>query len=177
MDIKFNDLIKCKRYTDPSMNPVCASFTNLPFKDNFFEIINSSHIIELTKYIDVKNKLKNSDEQEKYPTVKKFLSEVYRVLKKGGIVYLTTPNNSYFKGNKLNYDELKTFLSHVFDEYKISFYNTHPKFSKNRKLDMTNIFPKIKSKFINPDKIIQELLKEKSENNFSKYFYCVLKKV
>jgi len=177
MDIVFNDLIKCKRNTDPSIHTVCASFTNLPFRDNYFEIINCSHIIELTKYIDVKNNQGSNDNYEKYPTVIKLLSEIYRVLRNNGMVYLTTPNNAYYKSIKLDYRELKMMISQVFDIYKILFFNTYPRFSKNRKFDMTNVFPKIKSKFVNPDKIIAKLLKEKSENNFSKYFYCVLKKV
>lgn len=176
IDIAFDDLIKCKRDTDPTIHPVCASFTNLPFRDNYFEIVNNSHIIEITKDMDVKNGHKSNNNLEKYPTVKKYLSEIYRVLHKGGTVFLTTPNNAYYKETKLYYDELKTEISNVFEDYKILFFNTYPKFSENRKMDMTNVFPKIKSKFVNPDKIISDLLKEKSENNFSKYFYCVLKK-
>jgi len=78
--------------------------------------------------------------------------------------------------HKWDYDQLKKLFK-IFDDNKILFYNTYPKFSKNTKFDMTNIFPKIKSKFVNPDKIIAKMLKEKSKNNFSKYFYCVLKKV
>jgi len=177
MDIKFSDLVKCLRKIDPSINPVCASFTDLPFKDDFFQVVNSSHIIEMTRYMDVKNGQNQVDEGKKFPTVKKYLLEMYRVLKRGGMVYLTTPNNAYYKGNKFDYEELKNILSQIFDENKILFYNTYPRYSKNRKFDMTNVLPKIKSKFVNSDKIISELIKKESENNFSKYFYCELKKL
>jgi len=176
IDIWFNKLRKCNQKTDPLINPICASFTNLPFKDEYFDIINSSHVIDVTKHMDEKNNQNAKDFDQKYPTAKKYVSEIFRVLKNEGTAYLTTQNNAYSKSNKWNYDQLKKLFK-IFDDNKILFYNTYPKFSKNTKFDMTNIFPKIKSKFVNPDKIIAKMLKEKSKNNFSKYFYCVLKKV
>ena len=177
LDIAFDDLKTCNSKTDPSIHTVCGSFTNLPFREDFFDVITSSHLIEQTKKIDVINKQKMNEKNEGYPTVKRYLSEIYRVLKNGGNVFLTTPNNAYFKDYKLYYDELKTEFSQVFKNYKILFYNTYPKFSNNRKLDMGNVLPKLKSRFVNPDKIINDLMKKNSKNNFSKYFYCVLKKI
>ena len=177
LDIAFDDLKTCISKTDPSIHTVCGSFTNLPFREDFFDVITSSHLIELTKKIDVINKQKMKEKFEGYPTVNRYLSEIYRVLKNGGNVFLTTPNNAYFKDYKLYYNELKIEFSQVFKNYKILFYNTHPKFTKNRKLDLGNVLPKFKSKFVNPDKIINDLMKKNSKNNFSKYFYCVLKKI
>ncbi len=175
IDIEFNELRKCHEKTDPLIHPICASFTNLPFKDGYFGIIISSHIIELTKYMDKKNNQNAKDFEQKYPTAKKYLSEIIRVLINKGTAYLTTPNNAYYKSNKWNYDELKKLFK-IFDDNKILFYNKYPRFSKNRKLDMTNVIPKLKSKVISPDKIINGLIREESENYFSKYFYCILKK-
>lgn len=177
LDIAFDDLKTCNSKTDPSIHTVCGSFTNLPFREDFFDVITSSHLIELTKKIDVINKQKMNEKFEGYPTVNRYLSEIYRVLKNGGNVFLTTPNNAYFKDYKLYYNELKIEFSQVFKNYKILFYNTYPKFTKNRKLDLGNVLPKFKSKFVNPDKIINDLMKKNSKNNFSKYFYCVLKKI
>ncbi|MDZ7786330.1 MAG: class I SAM-dependent methyltransferase [Candidatus Saccharibacteria bacterium] len=47
---------------------------NLPFGDNFFDIVITNHVVEHT------------------PNQKKHLSEVMRVLKPGGYVYIATPN-------------------------------------------------------------------------------------
>jgi len=175
IDIWFNELRNCNQKTDPLIHPICASFTNLPFKDGCFDIINSSHVIEVTKDMDEKNNQNVKDFDQKYPTAKKYLSEIFRVLKNEGTAYLTTQNNAYSKSNKWNYDQLKKLFK-IFDDNKILFYNTYPKFSNNRKLDMGNVLPKLKSRFVNPDKIINDLMKKKSKNNFSKYFYCILKK-
>lgn len=48
--------------------------TVLPFKDNYFDIVISNYVLEHVK-----------DQKE-------HINEIYRVLKKGGICYLTTPN-------------------------------------------------------------------------------------
>lgn len=52
--------------------------TDLPFKDNYFDIVISNQIIE---HIKDKNN---------------HINEIYRVLKKDGVCYLATPNKYYF---------------------------------------------------------------------------------
>lgn len=59
-----------------SKNFYCTSVTNLPFKNNFFDIIIYTEVIEHL----------NKEEQEKS------LQELKRVLKKNGLLVLTTPN-------------------------------------------------------------------------------------
>lgn len=56
---------------------IIVNSESLPFDDESFEVVVSNHIIEHT------------------PDAKKHLEEIYRVLKKGGICYLATPNK-YF---------------------------------------------------------------------------------
>ena len=126
----------------------------------------------LSDKIKFKKDLAETYDQKRieYPTVNKTLEEIKRILKISGIVFLTTPNNSYYKSIKLTFAELKSSIS-IFNDSKIYFYNTHIKISKNRKLNMANIIPKLKSKFINSDKIIQNLVKENTKNNYSVSFF------
>jgi 2-polyprenyl-3-methyl-5-hydroxy-6-metoxy-1,4-benzoquinol methylase len=51
----------------------------LPFDDASFDVVITNHVVEHT------------------PDQKKHLSEVYRVLKPGGTIYLATPNKLWFK--------------------------------------------------------------------------------
>ena len=107
-------------------------------------------------------------------TVKKTLSDAKRVLRKNGKMFLTTANAAYYGGGKFTFEELNNELK-IFEYTKIMFYNTYPK-NNNRMLSISHILPKIKSKFIDEDKIILDLMKNKSKNNFSKYFFCICSK-
>jgi 2-polyprenyl-3-methyl-5-hydroxy-6-metoxy-1,4-benzoquinol methylase len=166
LDSSFDDLRKCLNNNDSKIQCVCASMTNLPFKKEFFDYVICANILEVAKSID----LEYDQKRIEYPTVNKTLEEIKRILKISGIVFLTTPNNSYYKSIKLTFAELKSSIS-IFNDSKIYFYNTHIKISKNRKLNMANIIPKLKSKFINSDKIIQNLVKENTKNNYSVSFF------
>ena len=174
LDTNFLSLKTCLAKTDNEINPICASMTHLPFKNSCFDVIIHSHTIALAKAIDLKNN-SNSTKILELPTVKKTLSDAKRVLIKNGVIYLTTANAAYYQGGKFTFDELKNTLK-IFEKVKIMFYNTYPK-NNNRILSISHVFPKIKSKFVNEDKIINDLMKSKSKNNFSKYFFCICSKL
>lgn len=56
----------------------------LPYNNNFFDIIYSSHVIEHTDNINL------------------YLEELYRVLKPNGIIFIELPNRMYFKEQHTN---------------------------------------------------------------------------
>lgn len=173
VDTSIDDLKTCILKTDSTINPICASMLFLPFKENVFDIVVSSHIIELAKLMDISNNNDNS-----YSNMKQVTKEKFRILKNKGIIFLTTPNYEYNKSpNKLTFSELNELLTLFFNHVSIKFFNTLPKISKKRKLNFANIVPKIKTKLgKNPDKMIDSLIKEKSRNNYSVYFFATAKK-
>ena len=170
LDLSFEDLKKCKTHS-PEINNICASITHLPIKENSIDVVIGASVLEYAKSYDLKNNYQIKKKSTTiYPSIEKTLSNIYQSLKKDGKFFLTTPNNSYYKSIKLTFAELKSSIS-IFNDSKIYFYNTHIKISKNRKLNMANIIPKLKSKFINSDKIIQNLVKENTKNNYSVSFF------
>ena len=172
LELDFESLKICKEKNDSKINVICGSMLNLPFKDGSFDVLISAHVIELAKAIDLKQeKLKN------LPNVNNLILEKNRVLKNNGLLYLTTPNYNYnYSKNKLKFPELESVLSKFFSEFTILFYNTIPKISNKKRLNFSNIIPKIRSKFEDPDEIIKSLVKKESKNNFSVYFYAYAKK-
>lgn len=175
IDSSFNDLKKCIHDLDSKINPICASITFLPFRNNIFDIVICSHVIELAKSMDI-NKKTNGGMQAS-ENVLTLVREIHSVLKSNGKLFLTTPNYAYRKSkNKLTFPELNHALSNFFKDFKIYFYNTMPKLKNNRKFDLANVVPKIWSRFSNPDHIINSLLKEKSKNNYSVYFFACARK-
>ena len=134
----------------------------------------------LPVFYNIKNKLDiKKNIISEYPHVEKSLLEINRVLKNGGILFLVTPNNFYYKSYMLNYDELNKAMQNHFIDYTISLYNTFPKLSKKyRKLNLANIIPKILSKFINEEKLINDVLirKKIGKNKYSVSFYVEAKK-
>ena len=71
-DIKLNRLKKQKKSS--SLNKINGNAVTLPFKNDLFDLIILQDVIEHVNGID------------------KLLTEVLRVLKKGGYIYLSTPN-------------------------------------------------------------------------------------
>jgi len=174
IDLSFDDLKKCFNDLDSEIHPICASITFLPFKEDIFDIIICSHVIELAKLMDINKKINGEQGSENILTLVK---ETHRILKNKGKLFLTTPNYEYrHSPNKLTFSELNHALSKFFKDFKIYFYNTLPKLKNNRKFDLANMMPKIRSKFSNPDKVINSLLKEQSNNNYSVYFYAFARK-
>jgi ubiquinone/menaquinone biosynthesis C-methylase UbiE len=163
-DLSIDKLKKCQ-HIDSKINVICASFTHMPFKEGIFEVVISTHTIELAKLLDIKE-----GKEKKLPNMINYLKEIKRVMSVGEL-FLTTPNNAYHKGTRPEYEELKRLLDEFFPNNKIWFFNTGKKLSKHRKLDLSNVVPKLKSKIQNPDDIINNMISEKSKNNYSRYFF------
>jgi 2-polyprenyl-3-methyl-5-hydroxy-6-metoxy-1,4-benzoquinol methylase len=165
LDVSFNDLKLCKN-NFANVNVVCGSMTNLPFKEKSFNIVVCAHLLEVAKLLDLNSKSQlNQNEETKFPTVQKTLSEITKSTSKKGKIFLTTPNNARYQTSKLNYHELKNAIKEYFTKYEIFFYNTYPKLSnKNRKLNLANILPKIFSKIINDEKLLKLLLSKDNGN-------------
>lgn len=162
LDLTFQDLMICEKKVASGMNNICGSMNNLPFIDNFFDYVICSHVIEIAKLIDVeKNRIEKRNQVNQFPTVENTLSEIARVLKSNGILFLTTPNNAYYKTKKLDYSELKNSLNNHFSNYSLSFFNTYPRFSKKyRKLNFANVIPKLRSKTTKYEKLLNSLIKK-----------------
>lgn len=177
MDVKLNDLLTCKKKTDSGIYNICASMLNLPFRESVFDVVICSNILEVGKYQDIINK-KQIEEHGVYvyPTVKKILKEASNVLNSDGTIFITTPNNAYYKSTKLTNTELQKALLSISKRSKVYFYNTFKRLSKNKKLNLANVIPKLASKFSNPDTIIKNLAKEQSHNDYSVSFFVEVKK-
>ena len=176
LDICFDDLKLCKNFLNNSIEVINNSMTNVSLKDNSFDYVICANLLEVAKTLDLDKK---NNEMNEFPTVDKVLKEIKRILKPNGKLLLTTPNNEYYKSTKLSYDELTRHLKQHFTDFSLKLYNTYPKLhSKNRKLNMANIFPKIMGKVLNREKIIQEvLLKEYTgKNEYSVSFFVEAKK-
>lgn len=172
LDYSLDDLKTCGQQTDSNIQNICGSMIQLPFKNNSFDYIVCANLLEVAKKNDInKNQHSIVEQNYVYPTVIQTLQEIARVTVSGGTIFLTTPNNAYYKTDKLTFDELDYSLKQVFKNFKILFYNTHIKLGENRKLNLANLMPKIISKFKDHDKIIQSLVKESSETKYSVSFF------
>jgi len=167
LDSSLNDLKICREKTDPEIQNICASMTNLPFIDNSFDCVICAHLLEIAKHLDIeKNQVITDNHIAQYPTVEKTLKEISRVLDSDGTLFLTTPNNVHYKSTKLYYHELKKSISNHFSRYSLSFYNTFPRLSKkHRKLNLANILPKLMSKVISRNKLVTTLLIKDDDGN------------
>ena len=159
LDLSNNDLIKSKN--NENVEEINGTMTQLPFEENNFDVVICSHLLEIAKFLDLKNKKEINGKIFRYPTIEKVLLEIHRVLKKDGILYLTTPNNAYYKTTKLTYDELINAIKINFKKYSLFYFNTNYSISKNqRKLNLSNLIPKFQSKFKEHMKIIESLCKK-----------------
>lgn len=174
LDSSINNLLTCKSKIDSDVKNICSSMTDLPFNDNSFDYVICSHLLEVAKTNDIENNnVKKINDVKQFPTVERVLSEMSRVLKSNGILFLTTPNNAYYKSTKLDYYELKNSLKNYFANYSLSFYNTFPRLSKKyRKLNLANVLPKIVSKVIKRENLLKSLIKnDEGKNRESVSFY------
>lgn len=177
VDLLIKDLKTCHEKIDKEIQNICASMTHLPFKENSIDVIICSNVLEEAKKNDLKNQKFIEDKNIRvYPSMDKTLSEMSRIILQNGITFITTPNNAYYKTIKLSFKELKSSVQKHFSNSHFFFYNIHHKIGKNRKLNMANVIPRISSKFTNPDKIIKDLVKESSVNNYSVSFFVQSKK-
>ena len=174
IDFSLDELLICSKRIDSSILPVCSSIIDIPFNDETFDCVISASVIQYLRSHDIeKNNVIKEDNTTHYPTVEKCISEIYRVLKPRGKLFLITPNNSYYKSYMFNYNELKSALSISFSKFQLFFFNTYPKISeKNRKLNFANIIPKVSSKFITKQKQLELMLKvDKGSSKSSVSFY------
>lgn len=167
LDLSFTDLKICRDEIDAGIQNICASMTHMPFNDNSFDCVICAHLLEIAKHSDIeKNQVITDSQVAQYPTVEKTLLEISRVLDSGGTLFLTTPNNAYYKSTKLNYHELKRSISNHFSRYSLSFYNTFPRLSKkHRKLNLANIMPKLMSKVVSKNKLVTTSLIKEDDGN------------
>jgi len=171
LDLSKSDLTKCKINTT-NVLLINGSMTELPFNENNFDVVICSHLLEIAKFLDVKDQ--NKLDSKNYPTVKKVLKEIHRVLKSDSKLYLTTPNNAYYQSTKLTYHELINAIQNNFQKYSLFYYNTHHSFSKNqRKLNLTNLIPKVQSKFKDHDEIIKSLCKKDQQKDLKSVSFYV----
>lgn len=172
LDFSLTDLRKCQKNYLQIQN-VCASMTDLPFKENSLDVVIGSHIMEEAKQKDLRDKVNMDKKYSKYPSVDKTLAEISRVLKNKQILFLTAANNEYYKTTKINYEELKDSLKNYFEKYELYFYNTCPRLNKkNRKMNLANVLPKLLSKILTREKILNLLLKkDQGTNKMSVSFY------
>lgn len=179
LDISQRYLVNCRRSFNNLINELNCSMTDIALKDNCFDYVICAHLLEVAKLIDIENKKIIKNKIEKYPTVDKVIHEIHRVLKPDGILLLTTPNNAYYQSSKLTYDELIFHLRQYFNDFSLYFYNTFPRLnSKNRKLNMANVLPKLMAKIISREKIIQSLIhKDNGVNQYSVSFFVEAKKL
>lgn len=166
LDISLKDLKICTKKMDKEIQNICANMTKIPFRSNSFDCVISASVLQYAKDYDIKNKKAVKNITNKYPSVEESLSEMHRVLKPGGALYLVTPNNSYYQTYMLSYSELKKSINHHFSNYTLSFYNTFPRLSKKyRKLNFANIIPKILSKIVKEEKLTKVLIKKDTGND------------
>ena len=178
LDISLKDLINCRKSFNNLINELNCSMVDIALKDNSVDYVICAHLLEVAKLIDIESKKTITNKIEKFPTVDKVIQEIHRVLKYDGILLLTTPNNAYYRSSKLTYDELKFHLKQYFKDFSLYFYNTFPRLtSKTRKLNMANVLPKIMTKIMDREKIIQSLIhKDNRVSQYSVSFFVEAKK-
>lgn len=168
LDASIHDLKICKDSLDTTIENVCAVMTELPFKDNVFDCVISASTLQYAKLNDIEKKLTiENNHILQYPAVEKTLTEIFRVLDSNSVLFLVTPNNTYYRSYMLNYHELKLALKNHFSNYVLTFYNSFPRLSKShRLLNLANLIPKLLSKTIGRDKLLNKfLLKHDNGNN------------
>ena len=178
LDISIQDLIKSNNVFGKLIHVLNSSMSEVSLKDNSFDYIICAHLLEVAKLLDIENKQVIKNKIDKFPTVRKVLDEIHRILKPNGVLLLTTPNNAYHQTSKLTYDELKLHLKENFENFSLSFYNTFPRLkSQNRKLNMANVLPKVISKIRSREKIVKSLAhKDTGKSQYSVSFFVEAKK-
>jgi len=167
LDLNMKDLMLCLKNNGKNIHNICGSGGCIPLRSMSFDMVVCAHLIEALKECDLKNGVGSE-----MPTVKKLIEEIYRVMKRNGKLFLTTPNNAYYKTTKMTINELRDVILPYFSDAKIYFYNTYPRLSKkNRKLNMANVIPKLTTKFVDSNKVLTSLLKMDSATDYSVSFF------
>ncbi len=111
--------MQAARKLNPKASISKASMYSLPFPKGFFDVVVMANVVPGADFTVPPNQRKQLQ--------KKAFAEVVRVLKRGGKLFLSTPNNARYKSNKLFYGELDALLKPFF-EYEIRGWNPFPKY-------------------------------------------------
>ena len=164
LDLSFESLLECKKKYK-NIECINAHSAMLPFKNNYFDVIISGSVLEYNKEEDLRKK---NEEKNFSSSIDISIKEIIRILRINGRLFLTTPNNQFYKSNKLFYNELESVMNANFVKFKIYLFNSMPKI--NRYLDFSKRIPQLKLKFLGFQKTMDSLLIEKNKHMFSKSF-------
>jgi len=107
LDFSFEELKICNQKIDKYIQNICATITDIPFKNDVFDFVISSSIIQYARDYDITNEMVITENKiNQYPSVEKSLSEMYRVLRPNGKLFLVTPNNAYYKSFSVLYEKI-----------------------------------------------------------------------
>lgn len=172
LDLNFMELEISRNKMDRAVENINGIMDILPFKDSTFDHIVCCHVLDIGKIQDLKNNKTISESVKRYPMVERILSEFRRILKPGGRLILTVPNNAYYKASAFEYKELKVAINSSFPNHTLYFFNTLPKIGTNRKMNLANTFPKISSKILGRKAALDRLaIKSDGSSHYSISFY------
>lgn len=117
-DISAQYVQKARRVAAKSKIRV-ASMYECPYKNNFFDVVIWANVVPGADFFEP------AESVERLRRLA--LLETIRVLKKGGKIYLTTPNNARYVSNKLSYNELIKLVN-PFNDVKICGWNPFPSY-------------------------------------------------
>jgi SAM-dependent methyltransferase len=160
LDINKKFLSEAKKI-NPGVNFSNLSMNKLPYKSDFFDVILMMNVIPSYDF-----KLNNPNKNE---FIEQTFNEVYRVLKKNGRLYLSTPNGDsfYYSSGKIKFAELQDLLGQYNYELKISGWNSI--FSRHFSFLAKLLHPKV---LCLSNKLWQYLVTTISSNVLeSKYYY------
>jgi SAM-dependent methyltransferase len=166
IDIKSSFVNKSKKI-NPSASIHNASMNKLPFKSDFFDVIVLMNVFPSYDF-----KITSSDKKK---FINETFDEIYRVLKKNGKIYLSTPNGDsfYYYQNKITYTELHNLLDQYKYEFKILGWNNI--FSRRFSFLAKIFHPKI---LYMSDLIWRYLVKNMFVDvSSSKYYYVEARKI
>jgi ubiquinone/menaquinone biosynthesis C-methylase UbiE len=175
VDISQKDLRFNLKRNESKIHSICGIMEKIPLRSNSVDCVISGSVLQYAKKNDLINKQQYIENGfYKYPSVENTLSEINRVLKDQGKLFLVTPNNAYYRSYMLEHNELKHAIENHFSRYDFFNYNTFPKLSKKyRKLNFANLVPKIFSKIKNPDKVIESLIKKNNGKSISSVSFYI----
>ena len=172
LDLNLSELILCKTKMSNTIQNINALLRFLPFKDSTFDQIICCHVLDAGKAQDINNNKVINEKTSRFPTVETILNEFKRILKVNGKLTLTVPNNAFYQKMAFEYDELKAVLLLTFPKHSVYYFNTLPKFGSNRKLNLANTIPKLTSKIVGQNFVLERLIQEENRKpRYSISFY------
>lgn len=142
--------LRLTKKIDPDILAYVGNMYSIPHKENSFDVVILSNILEIADQKD--NLLKN----------------ISNLLKDKGVMFFTTPNGNHKKyrgGNKMGYEKTYQSLNKYYD-FEISYFNPFPEFLPKRAL------ASIPLTWI----ILKKLMRYSFFKDSCKYYYCVCRK-